>query len=51
VRLRRAWPMKRVASAVLYSIVPFGPFMLDPSLKREQEQEQDSQEDAAAVAA
>jgi integral membrane protein len=53
VRLRRAWPMKRVAIAVLSSVLPFGPFVLDPSLKREQEreQEQGSQEDAAAVAA
>jgi integral membrane protein len=49
VRMRRGWPVSRVAVALLSSVLPFGPFVLDPSLRREQEQ--DSQEDAAALAA
>jgi integral membrane protein len=49
VRLRRDWPLSRMAIAVLASILPFGPFVLDPSLKREQER--DVQQDAAPLAA
>jgi integral membrane protein len=53
VRMRRGWPVTRVAVALLSSVLPFGPFVLDPGLRREQEQEQeqDAQEDAAALAA
>jgi integral membrane protein len=54
VRLRRDWPLSRMAVAVLASILPFGPFVLDPSLKREQERharERSVQDDVAPLAA
>jgi integral membrane protein len=33
----RAWPLKRSFAAFLASLVPFGTFVLDRSLKREQD--------------
>jgi integral membrane protein len=36
VRFARRWDMRRVAIAFIASIVPFGPFLLDPRLRREQ---------------
>jgi integral membrane protein len=36
VRLAHRWPLGRCAVAVLASILPFGPFVLDRSLKEEQ---------------
>jgi integral membrane protein len=41
VRARRGWPLSRMALAVFASVLPFGPFVLDPSLRREQEQRLD----------
>lgn len=38
VRWRSRWPMRRVAAAVLASVLPGGPFVLDRSLRREQEE-------------
>jgi integral membrane protein len=49
VRTRRDWPWSRVATAVVSSVLPFGPFVMDPSLKREQEQDTGAQ--SAAVVA
>jgi integral membrane protein len=37
VRLAMAWPWKRCAVAFGASIVPFGPFLLEPSLRAEQQ--------------
>jgi integral membrane protein len=45
VRLTRNWQWSRVAVAVIASILPGGPFVLEPRLRREQEAE------AAAAAA
>lgn len=36
VRMKHDWRIGRVALAVLASVLPFGPFVLDPSLRREQ---------------
>lgn len=30
------WPWKRAAAATASSVLPFGPFILEPSLRREQ---------------
>jgi integral membrane protein len=49
VRMRRDWPLSRVGIALLSSLLPFGPFVLDASLRREQQQ--GAQDAAAAVAA
>ena len=32
----RKWPLTRVALAIAASVVPFGPFLLEPSLRREE---------------
>jgi integral membrane protein len=32
----RKWPLKRVAFALVASVLPAGPFVMEPSLKREQ---------------
>ncbi len=31
------WPLKRAGQVMLAALIPFAPFFLDPSLKREQE--------------
>ena len=31
------WPLKRAAIVFFAAIIPFGPFILDPSLRREEE--------------
>jgi integral membrane protein len=49
VRARRGWPLSRVAAAILSSVLPFGPFVLDASLRREQER--DAGTDVATLAA
>jgi integral membrane protein len=35
VRLTHGWPMARCATALVASVLPFGPFVLEPSLRRE----------------
>ena len=33
---KRRWPIKRAALAFVCSLIPFAPFFLEPSLKKEQ---------------
>jgi integral membrane protein len=40
VRLAIDWPWKRCAVAFIASVVPFGPFLLEPSLRAEQQARQ-----------
>jgi integral membrane protein len=37
VRVAHDWPLRRCAAAVIASVLPFGPFLLEPSLRREAE--------------
>jgi integral membrane protein len=34
---KRKWPLKRAALVFVCSLIPFAPFFLEPSLKREQD--------------
>jgi integral membrane protein len=36
VRLAIGWPWRRVGHALLASVLPFGPFILEPGLRAEQ---------------
>jgi integral membrane protein len=38
VRTSIAWPWRRVLTALVASVLPFGPFVLEPQLKGEQRQ-------------
>jgi integral membrane protein len=54
VRLSFTWPWKRCAVAFVASVLPFGPFLLEPSLRAEQaqrEQEREQQQTGRAAAA
>ncbi|MDA7890036.1 DUF3817 domain-containing protein [Akkermansiaceae bacterium] len=34
---RQKWPLKRVVQVFICALIPFAPFFLEPSLKREQQ--------------
>ena len=48
VMIVRRWNFERALHAVIAAVVPFGPFVFDRSLKREEESEPTTGEPAAA---
>jgi integral membrane protein len=52
VRRTRGWPLPRIGVALAASVLPFGPFLLEPRLRREQEREEAGERASpAAIAA
>jgi integral membrane protein len=48
VRLAISWPLQRCATALLASVLPLGPFLLEPSLRAEQKAREEGAVTSAA---